>query len=150
MASFCKENQGAAICGDAGSWAGSCSGGFTCGGDAVQCAQAQAAWQANCALKVDATDAAVKLGQASIGAGVGGFAAGTDPGAGSGNTVNISTDFDRTNPYSAACPADRSFTLMGKTMALPFSSLCPYLQLMGYILIAVTLIAASKIALGGS
>lgn len=141
MAGYCKENPGAAVCGDGGSWAGSCSG-FTCGGDAVQCAQAQAAWKLTCALDADPASTAAQNGTKALN---GQFING-DPKA--GGEINVATGFNSSERYTGQCPANPSFTVWGKTVQIPLSEGCKWLSIMGNAAVAVCALAGARIALG--
>jgi len=145
MASFCSQAPNAAVCQDAGSWAGSCSGGFTCGGDAVQCAQARAAYDLSCSAKTDPTNATVQAGMAALGAG---DQPGDHPGK-NPQTVQFQANIDQTNPYGNSCPADFSLSVMGNSVPVPLSHACGVLQWMGYVAVAFALYAAARIAFGG-
>jgi len=83
-------------------------------------------------------------------------AAGNDPQAsnyptapGQQQTVNLGTAIDTSNPFAAGCVQDKSFQIMTTTLTIPFSNICPYLQFMGQIVLAFSLIAAARIMLGG-
>lgn len=142
MAGFCKENPEAAVCGDGGSWSGSCAG-FTCGGDPVQCAQAQAAWQLKCSMEVDASSKQVQDGNRAMG---GGFTNG-DPTK--GGEVDVSSTFDTSERYAAQCPADPSFTVWGRLVHVPLSEGCKWFSILGQAAVAVCALAGARIALGG-
>jgi hypothetical protein len=68
---FCEQNPKSAVCvgteGDKSAWSGTCSAGFTCTGDAVDCAIARASWEETCATAWmrEANDLAT-LGQAGV------------------------------------------------------------------------------------
>lgn len=142
IASFCSENPESQLCGDTGSWSGGCTGGFTCGGDAVQCAQAQAAWKLACQMDTDPNSATSKLGaQAANGVNVGGDTSGGSVGLGS---------FDDSNPYAASCPADIHFSVAGQNMTIPFSTSCSWFQAVGYLFVAGACLMGLQIAFGGA
>jgi hypothetical protein len=144
---FCATNPTAAVCkADSGTaWGGSCGSGFTCQSeDAVQCATAQAAWKSACATEISSTDPLVVAGEQAQ--------AGTYPNsnpASGGGSVSVDNSFDQTERYTGNCPADSTFTVMGKTINIPMSKACPYASALGAAAVAVCLLAASKIALGG-
>lgn len=147
QSSFCKANPTANVCATSNSsFAGSCSGGFTCTGDAAQCAAARGIWEARCALtplETNAQNAAVVAGNAAI--------TGLDPSTHPRlNKENKSAGtLDNTNPFTNSCPADVSFHAVTGQVTVPLSSLCSSLQLLGYLAIAITLIVAARIVAEG-
>jgi hypothetical protein len=132
------------MCQDGGSWAGSCSGGFTCGGDAVQCAQARASWLAYCENKADPTNAKVQDGNSSMN---GQSQPEGHPGL-HPEEVQLASVLDMTNPFGSGCPSDFSFAVMGASVTVPLSGACGILQVMGAIAVAFTLLAAARIIQG--
>lgn len=150
MSSFCKDNPEAALCKgeEGGKWGGSC-GGFTCDGDAVQCAQAQAAWKLTCGLDTEASDPTVQAGVAAVGAG-------DRPAGHPGNDAEevpfqLSSMLDSTPLFgsSADCPVDVNVTAMGKSIVMPFSVMCPYLRMLGAAFMAACYLAAAGIVFKG-
>ena len=69
--------------------------------------------------------------------------------AASGNVSNVSVDFntaiDQTPTWSATCPADQHFSLMGQDVAMPFSGMCTSLTFLGNLLLALTSLACAGI-----
>lgn len=148
QASFCKDNPGSAQC-VSSSWGGSCSGGYSCDGDAVQCAQAQASWKAACATEVDPSNAYYQDGVAGLGAG-------DTPGDHPRNSasvvdVSLSSRISDTPLFgvSGDCIADKTLSLHGFSLTLPWSTWCPYLQWMGYAFLSTCYLAALWIVFGG-
>lgn len=146
--SFCKANPGHIVCKgeDEGTWGGSCSGGFQCTGDAVQCAQAQAAWKAACLFDVDASNAHVVKGGQAMSADQSALRAqlGLDD---SGDEFSLSSLIN-TDPLFAAgggCPADQQVHLLGQTLTLSLSPWCSWLQTAGTVLQAAAFLAAGLI-----
>lgn len=151
---FCKLNPSAQACTGGGdgdsdsSFGGSCAAGFTCSGDAAQCAAARGVWESRCALKAlegDTGNAAFTAGAAATAAG------GADPA--NHPRLNKTTQnivLDQTNPYNAQCPADISISLSGFTAVIPLASKCSTLQLMGNLLVAFTLLLAAVIIVRGA
>lgn len=142
--SFCDLNPNATVCKPfESSFNGSCTGLPACSGDAIQCAQAQAAWETNCALHPDASSLS-DLGNT--------LAAGTDAGVGANPALaanrtvhDLSASIDQSRFLGSTCLSDFPFTLMGHSFAIPFSKLCEALGFMGLIVVTFSLIAASKI-----
>lgn len=145
MDDFCAKNPDLSICKES-SFGGGC-GTFTCDGDAVQCAMAKEQHKRNCTMFDTATPLST-LGEQ--------VAAGTDPQAssyptapGQQQTVNLGSAIDTTNPFAGGCIQDKSFTIMTTTLVIPFSNICPYLEAMGQIVLAFSLLMAARIAFSG-
>jgi len=143
---YCAKNPKAIACkGDDSQWGGACAGGFTCSGDAVQCAQAQASWKLTCDIAGDPTDASVVAGKSAI-------TAGDRPGDHPGNNpdnIQFSANIDQSNPYGSSCPADFTMQAIGATVVVPLSSACDVFQWMGYVAVAFSMFGAAKIAFSG-
>lgn len=58
-------------------------------------------------------------------------------------------EFNQDNPFSASCPGDVPFTLMGMTASIPLSEHCSALQMLGNVLVAFTLFAATVFVIRG-
>ena len=83
-------------------------------------------------------------------------AAGNDPQAanyptapGQQQTINLGSAIDTTNPLASGCLQDKSFTFMSTTLVIPFSNICPYLEMMGQIVLAFSLLMAARITFSG-
>jgi len=138
VSQFCRENPTSPIC-KGSSWGGSCAASFTCEGDAVQCAQAQAAYLMACDL--------TKTGdQKTLGDQI---TSGTDPLA--STLPNPATPETKTISITSSGflggggLADQSFTVWGQTVTLPFSSLNVYLGYMGSIMLVCASLACARI-----
>lgn len=140
---FCTTNPKAAACADASSSFGGSCGAFTCDGDAVQCATARAVQQSQCESHIDQTDPMVTAGTLAR---TSDFSRG-DPR--NGGSVDV-TSFDQTERYAGSCPTDPVIAVMGKSITVPLSRGCTYLGWLGQAAVAVCLIAAARIALGGA
>lgn len=140
---FCTQNPKAAAC-LVGAWGGSCSAGFSCDGDAVQCAIARENHKRNCELFENETadsqqGKAIANGQAR-------------PEGHPGNSpesINVSGNINQTNPYGGSCPPDINLSVYGKTVVIPLSNACDIFKWMGYIAVAFTMYAAARITMGG-
>jgi len=132
IGTYCDSHPGAAVCAaekeTPSTWGGSCAG-FTCGGDAIQCAIAQEQHRRNCAL----FDTPTALSQKGVDA-----ASGIDPSDHprlNSQTVDfsLSSMIDSTPLFgtSGSCPSDVSLSVMGRPIVLPFASICPYLTMAG-------------------
>lgn len=134
---FCTKNPRAQQCKES-SFSGSCAAGFTCDGDAVQCAQARELYRLSCALQADSPEAALYAANASA-----------NPGEASipSETVNIGPGaFDASNALGAsACLADLTLTVWGADVTLPLSDVCPALDYLRLLLLAVAWLAAFRI-----
>jgi len=148
ISDYCAKNPKAAICKaeDAGQWGGACAGGFQCKGDAVQCAQAQAAWKAACLLDVAADDPNVVKGGQAMSSDQSALRAqlGLDD---TGENFNLSSMIDSDPLFAAGggCPADQQVTLLGQSLTLSLSAWCSWLQTAGTILQAAAYLAAALI-----
>lgn len=142
---FCISNPKAEACkGDGSSWGGSC-GAFSCDGDAVTCAIAQASWKSACALDIEPTDSKVQAGNAAI---TGGDRPAGHPGNNPSSSL-FTANLDQTNPYGSACPADIPLNVMGNVVSIPLSSACDTFKFMGQVAVAFTLLAAAFVIFGG-
>jgi hypothetical protein len=134
---FCAANPGSGQCkDDDSSFGGSCSGGFTCSGDAVECAIAQETYRRNCQTlePAGAGDPAVQAA-----------AAGDQPSwhpAKNGQSVNLGSGFDQTNIVSGSCPADQTIQVSHFTpVVIAFSKLCQPAEWLGNILVGLAALA---------
>lgn len=144
--SFCKANPQALVCKqqDESSFGGSC-GAFSCSGDAVQCAQARAAHDLLCEVKLSDTDPNVMAGKAAA-SGV--LVPGDHPGAnGQTQAFALSSMLDSTPLFgtSGDCIADKTVPMLGQTLTLPFSRMCGALELLGNAFLAACFLAAGMI-----
>gem|GEM_PF-4892294 len=142
--SFCKDNPTLAICKNSG-WGGSCGGGFTCDGDAVQCALAQEVHKRNCEW-ADVDTAMKNRGITAMNGqaqpqGHPGNAAETTP-------MNFGSVIDQTDRLGGGCPVDDVITVGSVTVVIPWSRACGSLQLAGQLAVAACLLAAAFIMFG--
>lgn len=123
------------------SFGGSCPS-FACQGDAVQCAIALEQHKRNCELLEDkgglTREAAVEAFEEALQFDDDQLTTQTAFGSISGRSF-----------LSGACVQDLSVTVWGEVIAIPFSSLCPYLQAMGAAFLAVCSVLAFRIVAGG-
>lgn len=147
---FCEQNPSAAVCKD-----GKITGGGTCGeapvcaGDAIQCAIVFQAWKTRCeAAKTNAA-----LGEGSD---LAAQLAGVGENAMTGDatdletltdTVDVSGQISTEKFLSGGCIPDKVITglPMGKTVTIPFSQLCLYLEIFGNIMVIIAMLAAARI-----
>lgn len=146
---FCAENPGVKICDtgedDGSSFGGACGSGFTCEGDAIQCAIAQEQHRRACKL-FDDTSEESQLYQTNKGKE--GNQTTNLPG---NETVNIAGRIDSSDALGASSVgvADLSVTVWGQSLTLPFSMLNPYLAALGNVLLAVSFLLALRIVARG-
>lgn len=130
--------------GDGGLFSGVCGAPPICDGDAVMCAVAAATFATNCTLSdpkipTPLYDAAItKTGDQT----------GLLPG---NSTVNVSpSQFDQTELLGAAAGmTDRSITVAGRQISIPFSSVNVWLARLGLVLQAVTFLVCARIVIRG-
>lgn len=137
---YCKANPSDPQCSDEGGWAGTCEAGFQCSGDPVQCAAAKGVWLQKCAL-IDAESPEKTLYKSiKDGTATGGELNSTTTGIGPGS-------FNQTNALGTggACITDQVVTVWGTTLTLGFSAVCPYLQQLGQLMLAISFLAATFI-----
>ena len=143
MSTFCADNPTSPIC-KTSSWGGSC-GGFSCDGDAVQCAMAREQHDRNCTLFDTPTDLSS--------AGVAAVAAGNQP---TGHpyltpgVTDLSGGFDQTNLVSAGCPGDLTVHVGGASVSIPFSRLCAPAAMLGNVLVGITALVCLGIVFKGN
>lgn len=144
LSEFCKTNPAHPSCVGTktdGSFAGSCAGGFKCSGDAVQCAIAEASHKANCAMEV--TDDVLNAFQ-----GMKNFN-GTGEGEGlDRKLIDVDSDLNVTEIGGGTGLSDQSFTIMGKTIMLPFSEINRFIEMLGYAVMMIAWIQAFRIIAG--
>lgn len=136
---YCAQKPGSPECkgGAGGSFGGECSTGFTCDGDAVLCATAKAANAQVCLLSKASDESALYETSKS----------GTSTGITNVNVGISSASFDASNALGTggACIADMTTTIAGQVLTLPFSNVCPYLQHLGTLLLALSWLTAISI-----
>lgn len=143
---LCKDSPDNAQCGDGdGMFAGTCSAGFQCDGDAVQCAMAKKQHETSCAL-LENKSAESQLYDAEKGKT--GDVTGSNP---NNSTQAIGSGmFDYSSATGGgACITDKTITVMGRSIQLPFSGVCPWLDVLGNILVSVSSLVALRIVMRG-
>lgn len=147
QSSFCAENPTSPIC-KSGSFGGACTSGFTCDGDAIQCAMAQEQHRRNCQLFEPDSDPASAVNKALAGDDVGNVDAMKAAAAAAPISVG---QFDFAGRgWSRSCPQDPKFMLSWGTaqeFTLPLSKLCGPLGLMADIAVAITAIGCALFVL---
>ena len=147
MSDFCAKNPLVKMCkveGDSSWVGGDCAAAPACTGDAILCAVAAQTFKTQCALSDPGTatplyDAAkVKTGDQTI----------DNP---KNSTVTVGAgNFDQTNLLGAASGmTDRTITVMGSSIILPFSDVNVWLARFGIVLQAVTFLLCARIVVRG-
>lgn len=134
--------------GTPGSFGGTCAAGFSCQGDAIQCAIAREIHMNNCKLYGDDDDPGSTFNQAK--GGTDGF----DPEElrNSAEQVNVGTFNQSGFGWSRACPSDPSIQLAfagGAEFTIPFSRVCGPLGILSMAGVGITLLGCMVWVLGG-
>lgn len=155
QSSYCQKNPTASVCKQAdeeakkGSWSGSC-GAFQCEGDAVNCAIARKIHQDRCDdLKgmepfADVAEKGRKILTGETDQTVTDFLnrdGDNNRNINVGNLVSESGDYQ----FGASCISDLQFSIGGHSITVPFSSVCPYFEMIGFFLLAAAYLAALRI-----
>ena len=144
---YCKANSDPKQCGngESSAFSGACTAGFTCDGDAVQCAIAKEVHEQNCKMNKENPMSAlfnsesVKTGNRTEDL----------PG---NSTINIGpSSFSTANALGVgpSCITDLPVTVMGRSLLLPFSKVCPSLEYLGMLLLGISFILAARIVTRG-
>jgi len=146
---FCKSNPSLTICKN--SIAKAACGAVTCQGDAIQCELLQQQTAMRCSAEQEKKD----LEASSLNALGKSVVAGNDPLASSLPSPSKATAIAVPNTLTTSgwlgggqCFADKSFTLMGKVVSVPFSKACEALVVLRYALMVVASLVSFKILRG--
>lgn len=146
---ICAHNPGLTIC-KVSSLSGLCEN-VTCDGDAITCRIAKETAIKNCADKT-AEDALKNSGQYTLGNAV---MAGNDPLASTLPTVANGAQVVLPGSVDSggwlgggSCFADKSFSVQGQTITIPFSQACEYLTAFRYAIMIVALLASFRMVSG--
>lgn len=132
-----------------GTFTGNCLAGFTCGGDAVQCAVARASWIQVCSMQELAGTPAAILGSSLLNGG-------TDIAPGgqviptklNGSTLDLQAkmvEAQGSRTLTASCIPSPSFTVGGHSFTVNLSDYCNTLAIAGNLFAALTLLVAVRI-----
>lgn len=144
-AAYCANNSTAGVCKNEqgeeegnGKFGGSCDAGFTCEGDAVQCAIAKEQHRRMCQLF---DDKAPQLQLYDREKGKEGVQRGEE-----GEVIDLPGRISTDSLIGAgSCMADIQVQFMDRPLTVKLSSLCPYLEMLGNILVAVGMVMAIRI-----
>jgi hypothetical protein len=141
---FCAENPDSPLC-VKGEFAGTCGAGFTCKGDAIQCAIGQEQHRRACKLFDDESPESALY---NANKGKTGNQTGDLPG---NETISLAGRIDSSDALAAgsAGVSDLNVTVWGQSITLPFSMINPYLVHLGNILLAVSFLLAVRIVARG-
>lgn len=146
--SHCAKNKTAPECkgtgddGEKSEFGGSCEAGFQCKGDAIQCAMAKEQHKRMCTLFEDKTEESELYATEKA----------KDPKRDVTKDLEGNEEVDIASKLSNAdalgggsCVQDLNITVMSTSVTLPLSRLCSVLAQLGYLLIAVSSLAAARI-----
>lgn len=153
---YCTKNPKALQCkteDESGEFGGSCSGGFTCEGDAIQCAIAKDQLKRNCEAFDKDTDSGSITNKALDGS----DKLNTEEMKAAAKTGAVQVGSFDTNgrSWSRGCPADPVIAIpwakgSATQWTIPFSRLCSPLQLLANAAMAITLLGSLAWVVGGS
>lgn len=134
--SFCEQNKGSKLCSDGddkgSSFGGTCAAGFKCEGDAIQCAIAQEQHRRACKLFDDQTPESQLYDAEKTKTGKR-----TDDLPGNETIEFGSSMYNSSNALGAGtCISDLPVEVLGQTVSLPISQICPHLATLRLALLA--------------
>lgn len=135
--SFCEKTPSSKLCKDGSEdgskFGGSCGGGFACEGDAVQCAMAQEQHRRACKLFDDKDSPEYKLYEAEKGK----TGSRTSDLPGNETIAFGQSMYDSSNALGpGTCISDLPVDVLGQTVSLPISQICPHLATLRLALLA--------------
>lgn len=139
-AGYCKENPGAEVCGEGGAeWAGGCDDPgrvmHECKGDPIQCAIAEQTLRTRCALA--ASDEVVQAFKDIVDFDGTGEGEGLDR-----KEISVPETLDVMEIGGGEGLVDKSYTVMGRTITVPFSAINTYLDIFGAAMMMIAWIVA--------
>jgi hypothetical protein len=126
-------------------FAGRCGEPMLCTGDPAMCEIAKATKATSCVFSGTGTSTFTVTGQDAMDQIHGANGADHPGNPDKKTTIDFSTGFNKTNPYSSGCPGDHVIQLGGNLgqMTIPLSSYCGIFEMMGSILVAFTSLACA-------
>jgi hypothetical protein len=145
---FCDENPESPIC-KRSTWAGTCSAGFSCDGDAVQCAIAREQHRVQCEAEEAAAVTTGTTGQARD------AIAGTPDPTGEAfrnpTATNLPSSFDTADALSgSSCPGPWPVSVLGTSISITVEPICDLAEYIRPLVIAFSLLLGVRIAFGGA
>lgn len=154
---FCKDNPTVSFCGGGGGgkgggkngdsmFSGGCGSGFSCNGDAIQCAMAKEQYKRNCeaeaadpARDLFTTEAAKDQGRAGVIAATGGM-----------QTVDVGDKLNNVTDRfgSGACPAPLVFRPLDTLVEISFQPVCDYAPWIRAVVLLCTALFCARILFG--
>lgn len=122
---------------DKSKFGGACAAGFTCEGDAIQCAIAKELHVRNC--KFYDTENPHPLYESAVD---GTDDKGVDKLRANAEKLSVSSLDSSGFGWSRGCPANPSFEVAGGTFEIPFDKVCPSLSVLSYAAVALTLLGS--------
>jgi hypothetical protein len=141
---FCQENPTSSIC-KTGSFSGSCTSGFTCDGDALQCSIAREQYARNCQMFDKALPESALYDTEKLKTGNQ-----TTALPGNGSVTLSSSSFDQTAVFASQGLTDIHVTVAGKDNTIELSRLNSWLEVLGFIGVAVTSLVCFRVVFGGA
>jgi hypothetical protein len=145
---FCEIHPSSIICKNSSINAGYCnvgkSTGFTCDGDAIQCAIAKEQQAANCKFYETDDSLTAKYNEA-----LNDNLANNPSLPQNAHEINLPTSLDASSPYAGQCNPDLVIAFNGDSITIPFSKWCDILASLGYLFLAMAYMSAAYI-LGGA
>lgn len=127
---------------DPSAFGGSCTQAFSCKGDAIMCAVSLEQHKRNCALFVDSSPESILYGNEK----------GKTGAQYTSENVTISSgSFNSSNAFGGAaqCIQDKTLTVWGTQVVLPFSNVCGTLAHLGTLLMTLSFLLAFRIVARG-
>lgn len=141
---YCEENPNASVCKENkdSTFGGDCTGGFTCNGDAANCATAKASWELRC--EFSKTSPISDFGQSLVD----GHDTASLP---SSHNPDVTRDLSQLGYTDTAgsCLPDLQFNMMGRSLTVPTQGICNIGGWLGNIGVALSLLIAGFIIVGG-
>lgn len=149
ISDYCLANPTAAVCAKSeASGGGDCSNAPTCQGDAIQCAILRQQWENRCSSKSieDALGKGSQQAEALAQVGTDSMIGNPADLTSITETLDVSGQISQQKFLAGGCIADETISLpYGQSLTIPFSSLCPYLEIFGNIMVIVAMLAAARI-----